>query len=145
MPVTTADLLPSTSPETMETPPSDTPGLLDSLRSFAEGMLTSVHDRIELLSIELQEEKFRLIQVFIWISAMVFLGVLATVFASLVLVAIFWETARVLVMCSLAGAYLLGLIAVLLGFRRFIAQQPKPFAATLNELKKDRECFRAKS
>jgi len=126
----------------METPPSESSGLLGSLRSFADGLLGSLHARIELLSLELQEEKFRLIQVFIWISAMVFLAILATVFASLVLVAVFWETARVTVMCSLAGAYLVGLIAVLVGFRRFLAQQPKPFAATLNELKKDRECFR---
>jgi uncharacterized membrane protein YqjE len=126
----------------METPPSESSGLLGSLRSFADGLLGSLHSRIELLSLELQEEKFRLIQVFIWISAMVFLAILATVFASLVLVAMFWETARVTVMCSLAGAYLVGLIAVLVGFRRFLAQQPKPFAATLTELKKDRECFR---
>lgn len=118
---------------------------MGSLRSFADGLLGSVHDRIELLSIELQEEKFRLIQVFIWISALVFLAILATVFASLVLVVLFWETARVTVVCSLAGGYLLALIAVLAGFRRFLAQQPKAFAETLQELKKDRECFQKKS
>lgn len=129
----------------METPPSEPTGLLGSLSTFADGLLRSVHDRIELLSIELQEEKHRLIQVFIWISVSVFLAILATVFASLVLVTVFWETARVTVMCSLAGAYLVALAAVLLGFRRFLAQQPKPFAATLHELKKDRECFRTKT
>lgn len=129
----------------METPPSEPAGLMGSLRSFADGLLGSVHDRIELLSIELQEEKFRLIQVFIWISALVFLAILATVFASLVLVVLFWETARVTVVCSLAGGYLLALIAVLVGFRRYLAQQPKAFAETLHELKKDRECFHKKS
>lgn len=129
----------------MEPSPSESSGLLGSLRSFADGLLGSLHDRIELLSIELQEEKYRLIQVFIWISLMVFLAILATVFASFVLVAIFWDTARVTVICALAGAYILGLIVALVGFRRFLARQPKPFAATLSELRKDRECFRTKS
>lgn len=129
----------------METPPPDTPGLLRSLRTFADGLLGSLYDRIELLSLELQEEKYRLVQVFIWISVMVFLAILATVFASLVLVVIFWDTARVAVIAALAGAYLLALVAAAVGFRRYLSRQPKPFAATLGELKKDRECFRAKS
>lgn len=119
--------------------------MIGSLRSFAEGLLASVHDRIELLSLELQEEKQRLIQVFIWISVLVFLAILATVFASLVLVVLFWETARVAVVSSLAGAYVAALVAVAVSFRRYLAHQPKPFAATLNELKKDRECFREKT
>jgi len=43
-------------------------GLLGSVRSLADNLLGSVHDRVELISVELQEEKQRLIQIFIWIS-----------------------------------------------------------------------------
>lgn len=125
----------------MDTRAPGSSGLLGSLRTFLEGLIGSAHDRLELLAVELHEEKHRLIQIFIWISAIVFLALLAMVFVSLVLVVLFWETARVAVVCSLAGGYVVALIVTLLGFRAYLKRQPKPFAATLSELKKDRECI----
>lgn len=117
-------------------------GLLGSLRGFADGLLGTIHDRVELLSIELHEEKYRLIQIFIWISATVFTGMLAIIFASLVIVYCFWETARLAVLVSLAVVYIAAFAAVLTYFRRFLSTQPKPFAGTLGELKEDRACIR---
>jgi uncharacterized membrane protein YqjE len=117
-------------------------GLLGSVRAFADGVLGSVHERIELLAVELHEEKHRLVQIFIWISSIVFLAMLATVFASLAVVVLYWDTARVQVVCLLAAAYAVALVAVVFGFRRYLKRQPRPFSATLNELKQDRECIR---
>ncbi len=125
-------------------PPSST-GLIGSLREFVDGIIGSVHDRLDLLAVELHEEKYRLIQIFIWISAIVFLAMLTMVFVSLVLVVVFWETARVAVVCSLAAVYLAALAAAVIGFRNYLKHQPKPFAATLSELKKDRECIQPES
>ena len=98
-------------------------GLLGSLRSFADGLLGSAYDRLELLGVELHEEKLRLVQIVIWISATIFLSMLAVVFASMALVVMLWES-RVPVVCSLAGAYTAGLIAVVIGFRRYLKRQP---------------------
>lgn len=120
-------------------------GLLGSLRGFADGLIGSAHDRLELLAVELQEEKHRLIQVFIWISAMVFLAMLATVFASMAIVVLLWDTHRVAVVCSLAAIYLVALIGVVLGFRNYLRRQPRPFNATLAELRADRECIRTET
>jgi uncharacterized membrane protein YqjE len=120
-------------------------GLLGSLRGLADGLIGSAHDRLELLAIELHEEKHRLIQIFIWISAIVFLAMLAMVFASMAIVVLFWETARVAVVCSLAGIYIAALVATAQGFKRYLKRQPKPFAATLSELREDRECIRAEN
>lgn len=120
-------------------------GLLDSLKVFGESLLGMVHDRVELFSVELHEEKYRLIQIFIWISATVFTGMLALTFISITLVYLFWETARVAVLCSLTGAYVIAFVAILLTFKRFLASQPKPFAATLREFRKDDECIRPES
>src|SRR5689334_16071408 len=99
-------------------------GLLGSLRGFADGLIGSAHDRLELLAIELQEEKHRLIQVFIWISAIVFLAMLATVFASMAIVVLLWDTSRVAVVCSLAALYIVALIGAVLGFRSYLRRQP---------------------
>ena len=117
-------------------------GLLGSVRAFADGVLGSVHDRIELLAVELHEEKHRLVQIFIWISAIVFLAILATFFASLAIVVLYWDTARIQVVSLLAAAYTIGLVAAVVCFRRFLKRQPRPFSATLNELKQDRACIR---
>ena len=116
-------------------------GLLGSLRGFADGLLGSIHDRVELFSIELHEEKYRLIQIVTWIGAIVFTGMLAIIFASLVVVYCFWETARLAALGTLASVYLAAFIGVIVCFRRYLASQPKPFAATLGELKEDRACI----
>ena len=117
-------------------------GLLGSLRGFADGLLGSLHERIQLFAVELQEEKFRLIQILIWVSCLVLLATLALVFASFALVVIFWDTARVTVVVSLAAVYSLGLVGLAVAFRNYLKRQPKPFAATISELQEDRACIR---
>lgn len=112
--------------------------LLGSLRGLADGVLRSAHDRVELFGLELQEEKLRLVQWVAWISAIVFLGMLATVFLSLALVIAFWDTAKVAVIVGLAAAYSALFAATVVAFRSYLKRQPKPFAATLQELRQDR-------
>ncbi len=118
-------------------------GLLGSLRGFADGLLGSAHDRLELLAVEWQEEKLRLIQIVVWLSAIVLLGFLAMAFVSFALVVLFWETARLAAIAAVAGFYLVGLVALIFAFRRYLRKQPKPFAGTLSELREDRECIQA--
>ena len=127
----------------METGSSAPAGFLSSLRTLGDGLLGTVQDRLELFSVELQEEKFRLIQTFIWISAAVFAGMMAITFASLTLVYLFWESARLAVLGGLTLLYAGALVAIVVSFRRFIARQPHPFAATRQELGEDRACIRS--
>ena len=126
----------------METAPPGPGGVLSSLRSLGDGILASVQDRLELFSIELREEKLRLIRTFVWISATVFLGMMAIMFASLTLVYLFWESARLAVLGGLTVLYAGALVVVIVAFRRFLARQPGPFAATLHEIGEDRACIR---
>ena len=125
----------------METAAPGSVGLLGSLRGFADGLLGSAHDRIELLSVELQEEKCRLLQMLVWIGAIVLLTLLALMFVSFALVVLLWETARLAAVCSLAGLYVAGLIATIIAFRRYLRRQPKPFAGTMREFSEDRACI----
>ena len=126
----------------MESAPPPSTGFLHSFRVLGDSLLGTVQDRLQLFSVELQEEKFRLIQTFIWISAAIFSGVMAVAFASLTLVYFFWESARLAVLGGLTAFYAAALVAIIIGFRRFIARQPRPFAATLQELAEDRACIR---
>jgi uncharacterized membrane protein YqjE len=126
----------------MEIKPPASPGFLGSFRVLGDSLLAGVQDRLSLLSLELQEEKFRLIRIFLWISAAVFAGVMAVAFASLALVYLFWESARLAVLSGLALFYTLAFVAILVALRSFLAHQPRPFAATLEELDTDRSCMR---
>jgi uncharacterized membrane protein YqjE len=117
-------------------------GFVSALRALADGLFAGVQDRLRLLSIELQEEKFRVIQTLAWIGAAMFSGALAFAFASLALVYYFWDTARLAVLGGLAIFYGVVTIAVLLALRRFLRRQPPPFAASLDEIEQDRTCMR---
>ena len=121
------------------------PGILDSFRALGDGLLATVQDRLHLFSVELQEEKLRLIKTFVWICAAVFAGMMAIAFASLTLVYFFWADARLAVLGGLTLFYAGALGAIVVAFRRFIAAQPSPFAATQQEIGEDRACIRKKS
>jgi uncharacterized membrane protein YqjE len=129
----------------MESPPDTSPGFVNSVRTLADGVLATLQDRVELVSVELQEEKFRLIQIFIWISAAVFTGVMAITFASITLVYLLWDSARIAALVGLTLLYGGAAVAIAISFRRYLARQPRPFAATLDEIKVDRSCIRTKS
>jgi uncharacterized membrane protein YqjE len=129
----------------MDAAPHGSAGFLGSLRSLADGLLGSVQDRLTLISIEVQEEKFRLIRTFVWISAIVFSGMMTMAFASLTVVYLFWETARLAVLGGLTALYAGAFVLILITFRRYVAHQPKPFAATLDEIGEDRACIQTES
>ena len=129
----------------MDSPPPASTGFLASFRALGDSLLATMQDRLELLSVELQEEKFRLVQTFIWISAAVFTGVMAITFASLTLVYLFWESARLAVLGGLTIFYAGALLAIIIAFRRYLARQPSPFTATLQEIGEDRACIQKKS
>jgi uncharacterized membrane protein YqjE len=121
------------------------PGFLDSLRGLAANLLGTFHDRAELLAVELQEEKLRLIRIFLWICGVVFAGMMALTFVSLTLVYLFWESARLQVLGGLAAFYLLAFGGLALAFRRYLQRMPKPFDATLAELREDQACIRTEN
>lgn len=123
---------------------SDSPGIIDSLRTLGESLLATVHDRIALFSLELEEERARLIHTIIWISLALFAGVMTALLASITLVFLFWETARLAVLLTLTVLYGSALVYTIVTVRRHLAQQPRPFAASLAELAEDQACIRGK-
>src|SRR3954471_24394269 len=101
-------------------------GLLGSVRSLVDNLLGSVHDRVELIAVELQEEKQRLIQLFIWISVAIFTGMMALAFASITLVFLFWENSRIAALGAITVLYAAAAVAAVLILRKQIARQSKP-------------------
>jgi uncharacterized membrane protein YqjE len=123
-------------------PDSTSPGLLNSVRELADGLVGSVQDRLALLAVEFQEEKFRLIQQFLWLAAIFFSGLLAVAFVSLTIIYCCQGSARLVALIVLTVVYVAALVIALLGARRHFARESRPFAATLNEITRDRSCIR---
>jgi uncharacterized membrane protein YqjE len=125
----------------MDNPSPSSPGFTDSLADLGDNLIGTLQERIELVSVELQEEKYRLTQLIIWMSAAVFAGVMTLSFATLTIVYLFWESARLGVLAGFTMFYGAALAWVIVLLRRSFAQ-PKPFEATIKTLKEDRECIR---
>lgn len=126
----------------MEAPPPTGFGLMSLLRSLGDGLLAIIQGRLELISIELQEEKFRLIQIILWISVATFAGLMAITLASLTIVYYFWESARLSALTGLTLFYSIATVAIIVCFRRYLSRQPSPFSSSLEEIRNDRACIR---
>jgi uncharacterized membrane protein YqjE len=108
----------------MEEDPSSTPALGESFRVLKDAFGRMAQDRVALAKVELQLEKYRLIQIFIWISAAIVTGMLALTFGSLTLLYVFRHSAPVMVLSCLALAYALAVVFIILGFKRLVAKNP---------------------
>jgi uncharacterized membrane protein YqjE len=117
-------------------------GLLDSASAFGSSLLATVQSRAELLSLELQEEKLRLTQMFIWASIATFAGTMAATFATLTVVYLCWESGRLAVLASFAVLYSAATVGLVVAFRRFLRRAGPPLAATRAELEADAQCIR---
>jgi len=114
-------------------------GLFESLSALSATMVAILYTRLDLLSIDLEEERLHaILQLVLALTAMFFIGV-GLVFVSLLLVVVYWEKQRILVLGILAGSFLLaGLIAG--GFALYkVRIKPRLFVASLSELHKDSE------
>ena len=122
----------------------NTGGILEKLRSIVDGGLALAENRLEIFGVELHEEKCRLVEMFIWASALVAFGMMALTLLTFVVVVLFWDNARVPALGVLSGLYLL---AALLAWRGLNARlnNSTAFSGTLGELRKDRECLRTEN
>lgn len=124
------------------TPSSSSPGFVKSLASLGESLLGALQERLELVSIELAEEKYRFVRLVIWLGAAVFAGGMALTFATLTIVYLLWDSARLAALIGFTVLYGGALAWVVTMLRRQFIHQPKPFEATLGSLAEDRSCIR---
>jgi uncharacterized membrane protein YqjE len=114
-------------------------GLFGSAKALLATLIGIVHNRLELLSTELQEEIGRVAMLLLWGAVALFFVFLAIGFFALLVLIAFWDDHRVLAAALLAASFLV--LALVAGFaaRNQIGAKPRPFDASLGELAKDRE------
>lgn len=114
-------------------------GLAGSLRRIARSLLGLAHTRIELFAVELQEEKLRTLNLLLWFSVAMALGVAGVLVAIGALGIFLWEVAGYAGLVGLVVVTLGGAAGMLWDLRRRILKRPGPFAQTAAEFKKDLE------
>ncbi|MDE1951865.1 MAG: phage holin family protein [Betaproteobacteria bacterium] len=117
-------------------------GWTGSLRARLDNLLTAAQTRLELLTVELQEEKLRLARLlFMTVLAALFLG-FAAVFAALWITVALWDSHRLLALGLATGLFVTLGVAAATVAARTVAAGSRLFAASINELNKDRSALR---
>ncbi|ARU31312.1 hypothetical protein CAP31_06205 [Sulfuriferula sp. AH1] len=112
-------------------------GLLDSLRMLARSLIAILHTRMELLAIDLEEERERLSTLIaLLLMALFFIG-LGIVLSTLLIIVMFWDTHRLQVLAGLTGLFLVGGMVAIWTALQKIRTLPRIFAATLAVLYRD--------
>lgn len=117
-------------------------GWLHSLRRMGDSVLGLAQSRFELFTVELQEEKLRALNLVVWLVVAITLGVAGLLVGLGALAIWLWSVAGYFGLIGLMLAALAAAAGVLWGIRRRIRTGPAPFAETLAEFRKDRECLR---
>ena len=111
-----------------------------SSKHFARRLLTIGENRLELLMVEVQEERERLLHVILVALGVAVFGLLAGLTLTAAIVVWWWASSPVVVLLTLTGLY--GGAAVCL-YRRLtgMLRDWQTLSATLDQLRKDRACL----
>lgn len=121
---------------------SGTEGFLTHVRQLGASILGHVSMRIELLSIEVQEEKARIVKLAVSAAVVSALLIVSLVMAAILILAIYWDTPyRVNAAMWLFGAF--GVFTIGGGFylSAQLQQSSTLFATSANELRRDADAL----
>jgi uncharacterized membrane protein YqjE len=121
--------------DTGETPRAE--GLSDALFRLGGTVVAMLRTRLELATVEFEEERERATELLVLVLCTVLLSLFALLFASVFVIAWFWESYR---MWSIGGVtlfYVVLAVATLMRLQQRRRDKPPAFSATLAELGQD--------
>ena len=124
----------------MESASDNLSQLAAATKRFAQRFATIGENRLELLIVEVQEERERLLHAILLTFGVAAFGLLAAMALSVALAFLLWDFSPVGVLLTLTGLH--GVVAVVL-YQRLIGllRDWQTLPATLDQLRKDRECL----
>ena len=127
----------------MATTTTTTGGWLESLRRIGESLSALLRSRFELFTVELQEEKLRLLNLLVWLGLAAVIGAAGMLVAVTALAFWLWAVAGYAGLIGLAAVALAVAGGIIWSIRRKIQTSPTPFAQTVAEFRRDSECLRS--
>ena len=114
--------------------------LATTSKYFVRRLATIGENRLELLAVEVQEERERILQAFLLALCVAALGLLAGVALTAAIVVLLWAWSHVAALLLLTGIY--GAAGIYL-YQRLIGllRDWQTFSDSLDQLRKDRECL----
>jgi uncharacterized membrane protein YqjE len=114
--------------------------LASTSKHFARRLLTIGENRLELLTVEVQEERERLLHAFLLALGVAAFGMLASLTLTAAVVVLLWTCSPLAVLLTLTGLY--GAAGIWL-YRRLIGllRDWQTLSASLDQLRKDRVCL----
>jgi uncharacterized membrane protein YqjE len=113
---------------------------VEALKRFSRRLLTMSENRLELLMVEVQEERERLLQSILLALGVAAFGLLAGISLTGAIVVLLWKFSPA---ATLLGLSLLYGAAALFLYRKLtsLLHNWKSLSATLDQIRKDRECL----
>jgi uncharacterized membrane protein YqjE len=115
------------------------PGLGTLVSKIARTGLGALQNRGELLSVEWQEEKARMMELLIWVVGFLFLGIMGTMMLTGFIILLFREDLRLYAAAGFALLYLAGAVAAWMSFTSLLKHEP--FTESISQVKKDASWF----
>ena len=112
-------------------------GLLGSLKSLSSLVVAIAHNRLNLLSTDIEIARERTVSVLMMVLVALFCLCFGALLLALFVVVIFWDTHRLIALGSVTGLFLLVGGIYLWRVLRALKRMPATFEASLTELAKD--------
>ena len=109
-------------------------------KQFARRLLTIGENRIELLTVEVQEERERLLHAILLALGVAALGLVAGITLTAAIVVLLWAWSPVAVLLALTGLYGVAAICLYLKLAGLLRDW-QTLSASLDQLRKDRACL----
>jgi uncharacterized membrane protein YqjE len=119
------------------------PGVFDSFRRLGDTALGALQNRVELLAVELAEEKRWLVSTLIWTVAAIFFVGIALLAITATVVALSPAEARPFVLLGFSIIYSIAALIAVNKAKNQTKDRELPLASTIAELKKDIACLRS--
>jgi uncharacterized membrane protein YqjE len=110
-------------------------GILNLASRLGRTTLGVVRNRLELLSVEWQEERLRVAELLVWLAGLVFFAIMGALLVTATIIFLFPVGSRLYVSGVLDLLYLAGAVAAWFRVKASLAREP--FAETVNEARRD--------
>jgi len=124
----------------MDSPTSQLGQVAGTTKRLVSRVLTITENRLELLMLEVQEERDRILRVILLALGTAVFGLLAGVALTVAIAIFFWERSPMLALLVLATLYAACATWLYLGFTR-LQRDWQTLSGTIEQLRKDRECL----
>ena len=119
--------------------------ITDSIVRLGTSLIDTLHTRLELASVEIEEEFGRYAGYFLLSLFALFCGIVGILLIILLVLILFWDSHRELALIGLIALFGIAALSIVLYLKSAIKNKPRLFATSLNELQNDLQTLRQSS